>query len=200
MIKNIIFDLGNVLIHFQPEVYITQKGLHEAYHDLIMNEIFKSEEWVQLDRGTITRAQAKEIITARNKQAETVINEFMDDYHNMLNPIENNIKVLDILKEKGYHLYFLSNFHDEAYQQLLERNKFFQLFDGGIISSHEKLLKPEEEIYFKLAEKYHILPEESFFIDDTKANVEMAEKLGFKIIHLENPDRLVNTLQEVDLI
>ena len=96
----------------------------------------------------------------------------LDSYDDSL---EDNVAIVRELKEKGYSLYLLSNFHKEAIKTMFERYDFFKLFDGGVISANEHLVKPDQKIYKLLLERYHLQPEESVFIDDMLANIKMAE-------------------------
>ena len=100
------------------------------------------------------------------------------------------------LKEKGYKLYILSNFHREAFLEIERKCEFEKYFDGKVVSYDVKLLKPEKEIYEELLKKYNLNPEETLFIDDTLANTEGAEKLGISTIHLINKEKLKEELEK----
>ncbi len=186
MIKNIIFDLGNVLFKFNPLEYLRGKFDNEVVIQKIQKEIFSSEEWIMLDRGGITEAEAISRICSRNEENAKFIKLTMDNWYEMLTPIEEVVEVLKELKVRGYNIYYLSNFHMLAFENITKRYDFLKVFDGGVVSYEEKLLKPEEEIYVRLVEKYNLNPEESVFIDDTAANVEAAKKLGFQGIHFNS--------------
>jgi len=182
MIKNIIFDLGNVLLNFNPLEYLSKEIPEKKYAHQIHEVIFKSEEWLMLDRGVITESEAIERICNKNKVKCQLIRELMDNWYQILTPIEGAVEVLEELKRKGYRTYFLSNFHLLAFEDVTRRYAFFKNFDGGIVSYKEKLMKPEKDIYDKLMTTYEINPQESIFIDDTRENIEAATKLGFETI------------------
>lgn len=182
MIKNIIFDLGNVLLNFKPLEYLSKKIPEKHCAHQIYEEIFKSSEWLMLDRGVITESEAIDRICDRNKVKSQLIRDLMDDWYQMLTPIEGVVEVLKELKRKGYRTYFLSNFHLLAFEDVTRRYDFFKSFDGGIVSYKEKLMKPEKNIYDKLMTTYEINSQESIFIDDTRENIEGAAKLGFETI------------------
>ena len=195
MIKNIIFDLGNVLLNFKPLEYLYKKIPEKQNAYQIYNEIFKSTEWLMLDRGLLTEDEAIDRICARNIENSQLIRNVMDNWYQMLTPIEGVVDVLEELKIIGYKVYFLSNFHLLAFENVCKRHDFFRNFDGGIVSYKEKLMKPEKDIFNKLITTYEINPHESIFIDDTRENIEAAKELEFETIRftsaLELREKLV---------
>ncbi len=199
-IKNIIFDLGDVLVRFYPDGYLKSEGLKSAEAELIRDKFFLSKEWAYLDIGIITREEAKEVIISRNKKYRYILSKYIDNYQGMYKIIDCNAKLLNELKNKKYKLYFLSNFHKEAFLTIYEKFNFFKLFDGGVVSAFVKLLKPYSSIYLKLIKKNGIKAKESLFIDDTIANVEAAEKLGFNTIHLKDTAKLGYILSNMNII
>ncbi|MGG7056957.1 HAD family hydrolase [Clostridium tertium] len=198
MYKNIIFDLGNVLLSFNPKEYLKSKITEDKIDD-VYKAIFQSEEWIMLDRGTISEKDAINNIIRRNTTYRDDINLVFKDWYDILKPIEETVEVLQSLKENGYNIYYLSNFHELAFREVTTKNKFFELFDGGVVSYAEKLIKPEEEIYKLLLKRYNLKPEETIFIDDTKVNVDGASKLGIKAIFLENPKVLRGSLKSLNV-
>lgn len=187
MIKNVIFDLGNVLLKFDPIGYLRTKIDDENRVQQIYHEIFLSEEWLMLDRGIITQEEAVERIIKRSADNGQFIQLAMNRWYDSLIPIEETVDILKRVKAKGYQTYILSNFHLLAYENAITKYDFFQYFDEGIISYNVNLLKPEREIYNSLITRCGIEPGESIFIDDTKVNIEGAEKVGFKTILFEKP-------------
>ena len=198
MIKNVIFDIGNVLLDFSPIPYVESKIIKEKAEE-VYNSIFKSEEWPMLDRGTITEEQAKLNIINRKVENEELINLVFQNWYDILTPIESSIEILKKLKEKGYQIYYLSNFHLAAFEYVTKKHKFFESFDGGVVSYKEKLLKPENAIYEKIIDTYNLDPQETVFIDDTKENVEAAIKLGLKGIILTDTNELKKELEKIDI-
>ena len=192
MIKNIIFDIGNVLLEFKPLDYLKRTFNDDNIEKLLYKEIFQSEEWLHLDRGILTQEQAVKIISLRNPTYEIHIKKCMDNWIDILTPIEGTVKILNQLKEKGYKLYLLSNFHSLAFETICSKYDFFKHFDGGIISYKENLLKPEAEIYTKLLDTYNLNAEECLFIDDTLVNIEAADRLGIKTLHFESATHMAS--------
>ena len=194
-IKNIVFDLGRVLIKFEPKEYIEQNVPEEKREDFY-NGIFGSAEWLMLDRGTLSYEDAKKIFKERVTGADKQIDRLFDvDLFEILQPIEENVKLLPKLKEK-YNLYILSNFHQPAFEHIFKKYDFFRLFDGHTVSCYYYLLKPEKEIYDTLIDKFNLIPEETVFIDDTKVNIDACEKEGIRGIHLPDYTELKQKLEE----
>lgn len=195
MIKNIVFDIGKVLLNFEPTEYLSNKVPEYCIQD-INEAIFKSPEWLMLDRGVITEREAIERICERNKEISELIKRVMDDWYQMLTPIEEVVEILKELKGKGYKIYYLSNFHQLAFEEVTGRYDFFKCFTGGVVSYKVGLLKPEEGIFEKLIKTYAIKPHEAIFIDDTRENIESASKLGFTAIHFTAGEDLRERLSE----
>lgn len=199
MIKNIIFDLGNVLIGFKPEEFIN-KNIKEEYREKFFNVVFKGQEWADLDRGVLEYSDAVKIFSERVPECSSEIKKLFDNYIlDVLEPIEKNIEIMKSLKGK-YKLYILSNFHYPAFDYIFKNWEFFKYFDGKVVSGHCKLLKPEKEIYELLCSIYSLKPNECVFIDDTKANIEAAEEFGINGIHLTDTNILEEKLKENNLI
>lgn len=198
MIKNIIFDLGNVILDFQPKIYVRSK-IDEEKVEEIYKCIFQSDEWPMLDRGTICEEDAKGNIINRNTESEELINKVFENWYDILTPIESSVNTLKKLKQKGYKIYYLSNFHLAAFEYINNKYDLFKLFEGGVVSYKEKLLKPEKEIYEKILYRYSLEPGETLFIDDMEQNIEAAIKLGLKGIVLKEPRKLEDELQKFDI-
>jgi len=196
MVKNIIFDIGNVLLNYKPEEYLKLKIIESDKIIEVHREMFESKEWLMLDRGIITEEEAKDIIINRSNKNGHLIKLAFENWYELFTPIEESVNILNELKNADYKVYFLSNFHLSAFENVIKRYDFFKIFDGGVVSYKEKQLKPEEGLYNRLLEKYQIKPEESIFIDDTKANIKITKKLNFNTIPFENSKDLKEKLRD----
>ena len=182
MIKNIIFDLGNVLISFRPSVYFDSKNYPEAIKSKILPDIFGSKEWLMLDNGDININQAIDAISLKSSLKREEIAHIFSLRTDMMFPLDQNVRLLPGLKKQGFKLYFLSNFPLDIFEEIKTGYYFFRYFDGGVISSEVKFSKPDRRIYEILLEKYFLLAPESLFIDDIEINLKTAEGLGMKTL------------------
>ncbi len=179
MIKNIVFDMGQVLMHFTPEEYIGQIGVLQEDRVRLLDEVFKHVEWVQLDRGSISEEAAVAAICKRlpNHLHHCVEKLVFDWWKHPIIPVEGMEALVAELKRKGYGIYLLSN----ASRQL---PKYFdtipgsQYFDGRIVSADWGLVKPERKLYQILLKTYGLEAGECFFIDDVPMNIEAAYCVG----------------------
>lgn len=175
MIENIVFDMGQVLIHWCPDVLMEHYGFSPEEHRLVKQELFHNVEWVQLDHGTITNDEAVERVCRRlPEKFHTPVEEMVRNWWKRpLLPMEGMEQLVGELKEAGYGIYLLSN-AGISLRDYFHRIPGSQYFDGLMVSSEEKLLKPQHEIYHTLYQRFGLKPETCFFIDDSPANVEGA--------------------------
>lgn len=200
-IKNVIFDMGNVLINFLPELCIEQLGVKEEDSEILLREVFRRVEWVRLDHGTITEAEAVESICRRvpsrlHKAVEDLVFRW---WARPLSPVPGMKKLLAELKELGFKLYLLSN---ASIQQCKYHNRIpgAEYLDGRIVSAEHKLLKPQKEIYQLLLETYGLQAEECLFVDDSPLNVEGAYCAGIRGIVFDGDlPRLRSELREAGI-
>ncbi|UCD02110.1 MAG: HAD family phosphatase [Promethearchaeota archaeon] len=189
MIKNIIFDLGNVLLDFKPEKFLLKYSKDENYIGDFIFKVIKSKIWLNLDRGIISLERAKDKFIQKFPEERDFLVTFFEHWMEMLTPIEENVKILYDLKSNGYSIYILSNFIEEAFHFVKNQYKFLSLFDGKIISGKVRVIKPEINIYQRLIDKYNLLPDECVFIDDIQSFLTPAKKLNMKtILFLPNTD------------
>jgi FMN phosphatase YigB (HAD superfamily) len=180
MIRNIIFDLGNVLISFRPEEYLIKNNYPEAKRKIIHSDIFGSIEWLLLDNGEISLCEAIDRIAEKSLLRREEIALVFDKRTEIMLPLSNNIKLLPGLKKEGLRLYYLSNFPSDIFDEVKSSYSFFNYFDGGIISADVHFSKPDPEIFVVLLHKYCLLAEECFFIDDHEENVSVARSIGMR--------------------
>lgn len=199
MIRNIIFDLGQVLFEFTPKNYLCQNFSSEKA-DLFMKEIFKEKEWKDLDRGICSVEEAVAAIAERGRVSEDEAKLVLENRKTIVTPIDENIRLLEEIKGNGYRIYFLSNFHRDLFEDFYSEIPSLHLADGKVISSYVKLLKPEGEIFSHILKKYQLMPDETLFIDDTKHNIEAAREFGIRGIHLKSPKHLKKELEDLEIL
>lgn len=195
-IKNIIFDLGRVLIDWRPYEYMAQEFGDEVATFLWKN-VFDTTEWNLMDKGEITEEELWDMFIEKFPQYTEYLKKMSEKVPELLIPIEENVKLLKPLKEMGYNLYVLSNFSRGNFKYVYEKFSFFKLFDGMVISGFVREIKPDAEIYQILMENFNINPVESLFIDDREDNIRTAKLLGFNTIHLPNHTLLKIELEKV---
>jgi len=178
MIKNIIFDLGNVLISWMPEEYLKKINYPENIRNTIMTDIFGSREWAMLDNGDITTREAIDAIVLKSTLKREEIALVFNFRTDIMYPLDENVRLLPELKKQGFKLYFLSNFPLDIFEVVKNDYFFFRYFDGGIISAEVKLSKPDVRIFQYMINNYSLVPEECLYIDDIENNVRAAETTG----------------------
>jgi len=174
MIRNILFDMGNVLIRFDRDYFITRLGVAEEDRQLLMREVFQSVEWVQMDRGSIVEAEAVERICRRlPRRLHDAAEKLVAMWDRPILPIEGMYELVKELKNAGYGIYLLSNasLRQHEYWPRVPASVFF---DDTIISADEELMKPGAEYYLRALSRLGLKADECFFVDDMPANVEGA--------------------------
>jgi FMN phosphatase YigB (HAD superfamily) len=180
MIKNIVFDIGNVLLSFKPSEFFDKKNYPENIKATILADIFGSKEWRMLDNGDINTTEAIDAIALKSSLKREEISHVFNLRTELMFPLDLNVRLLPKLKKQGFRLYFLSNFPIDIFEEVKTGYFFFKYFDGGLISSEVKFSKPDSRIFEILLEKYSLIPEECLFIDDSEINVKGSISAGMK--------------------
>lgn len=178
MIRNVVFDMGGVLIHYEFSRYCRRYAAEDADHALLMDELFGSTEWVQLDRGSIEQGQAIRSICSRlPERLHGAVGEILNNWHAGATPIEGMDALVRRIKTAGYGVYLLSNAAKtvHAYAPNLPG---YDCFDGLFISADWHLLKPEVAIYRAFCDEFRLNAAECIFVDDLSINVEGALHAG----------------------
>lgn len=198
MIKNIVFDLGNVIFKWNEEKMAANFANNKSEQELLKNSIFKTNEWLKLDEGTLDYNTAIQIFKEKlpNNLKDKVEN-IMNSWYTYMPIIANTTDLIKELKEKGYNIYILSNTHIAVYEYIKSLD-IAKYIDGYLISAIEKMMKPDKKIYYRLFEKFELVPEECFFIDDNKQNIHNSMECGMKghIFDYSNFENLVKELKE----
>lgn len=183
MIKNFIFDMGNVLMDFSPDYILSQYVRNLDDIALLKTLIFKSEMWHDLDQGLVSFEEAKlEILKQVPDTLSEVVITFFDTWHLHKRPRVEMESVVKELKDRGYSIYLLSN-AASTFHGYKDTYSVFQYFDDLIISADLKISKPDARIYQHLLDKHNLNPSKSMFIDDIAANILAAEDLGIHGYH-----------------
>lgn len=198
MIRNILFDMGNVLLCFDPQRFIDRLELDEADAKLLRWEVFDSTEWVELDRGTMNDEQALASMCRRiPERLHGAARGLVERWDEPRIPMDEICALVGRLSEAGYGLFLLSNasLRHHAYWPRLPVAEYFG--DRLMISSDWNLLKPDPAFYQKALELFQLRADECLFVDDNPMNVESAQRLGISgIVYHGDPKQLCVRLRE----
>lgn len=199
MIRNILFDMGNVLVCWNPDLFISRLHLPPEDGRILMNEVFRSVEWIQMDRGVLDDEGALERMLPRiperlHAAARTLVTSWEEPRIEM----PETDRLVKELSEKGYELYLLSNASLRHPQYWPKQPVSAYFGDRKMISSEWGLLKPELQFYRKALELFQLDPAECVFIDDNPSNVEGAVAVGIKgIVYNQDTELLRIRLREL---
>lgn len=196
MIRNIVFDIGNVLTDFRWKEFLEDKGFDRDMVRRVAEASVLSPLWSEIDRGVWSREKLLEEFAKLDPEIERELHLAYENVTGMVTKREYAIPWIRAWKEKGYEVYYLSNFSYEAYKDCRDALDFIPWTDGGILSCEVKTVKPEEEIYRLLLSRYGLKAEECVFVDDTAVNVEAARKLGFWGICFRTREQTERELEE----
>jgi 2-haloacid dehalogenase len=194
-ITTIIFDLGGVLIDWNPE-YVFKDVIPDAERRAFFFQNICTHDWnVEQDAGRRI-AVATEILVQEHPAWEAEIRDYYGRWEEMLGgPIPETVALLRTLRDRGQHrLLALTNWSNETFPVALERYDFLHWFEGIVVSGDEGTRKPFPDIYQILLDRYQVNPEEAVFIDDSHHNILGAEALKIKGIHFLSPSQLQDTL------
>lgn len=183
MIKNIVFDMGNVLFTFKPGEYIRRLGYTGRDAEVLETEVFLTPEWCAMDRGTLKPPQAARILAQRlpghlKAAVEALVCHW---WEGDLMPVPGMGELIQEVKNNGYGIYLLSNASRDLYKYF-HRLPAADCFDGLLVSADWLMAKPQHEIYEKLYARFDLIPDECLFVDDRIDNVEVAQLTGMHAI------------------
>ncbi|MDO7171316.1 HAD family hydrolase [Mariniflexile sp. AS56] len=200
-IDTIIFDLGGVLIDWNPEYVFLDafNGDREKMQWFFQNVC--TSDWNENQDAGYPLALATQDLIKQFPEQEYYINMFYGDWENMLGgAIEGTVKILDtLIKSKKHKVVALTNWSNETFPIAQKRFEFLQWFEGIVVSGDEKTRKPFKDIYDITLDRFNITPENSLFIDDNLRNIEAANALGINGIHFENPEKLIQQLKNYNI-
>lgn len=198
MIKNIVFDLGRVLIDWEAKKYIKSFGYDDETVEYLNKVVFCGEEWLDCDKGKYERnTDLVEMLSKKYPEhAEKIAKILTKDWVKILKLKEDSSEYLINLKQQGFKIYILSNLSKESYDHN-SKYEFFKYIDGGIYSFESKKIKPDHRIYIELLEKYNLVPEETIFIDDIEENVNIANNLKINGIIFNNLEQVKKDVERV---
>ncbi len=197
MIRNIIFDIGNVLLGFDYLTFFRSFGLDEETVERLAKATAQSPDWSELDRGVLSYEEVLERFVANDPQLEALIAKVFADLNGILVRYAYAIPWIQELKKKGYRIYYLSNFFRKAEVDCADTMDFLPYMDGGILSYQDRVIKPDREIYELLLSRYGLKAQECVFLDDTIKNIEGAVRVGIHGIVFQNKEQACEELRRL---
>jgi len=199
--NTIIFDLGGVLIDWNPDyvyrtIFPNEDDMRRFYQEIC------TPDWNEEQDAGRSIHEATEELVKKFPAHEENIRAYYGRWKEMLGgPIEGTVDILRQLKKhKELKLYALTNWSAETFPVALELYDFLHLFDGRIVSGEEKIRKPFREIYERLINKFGIDPSKTIYIDDNARNLSSPEELGIHPIHFQSPEQLLKELKDLKLL
>ncbi len=192
MLKNIVFDLGNVLVKFDSNELIysffneRQEEVKSFYFDSL---------WDEYDQGLYSVEEMIEKGVKQFPELELNIKELMYHWTEFVIPLKDNVAYIKDLKRFGYKVYILSNIPEDDTKYLRSCGVFDNI-DGGVFSYEYKKIKPDPEIFHILLKKYDLKVSECLFLDDRKDNVVAASNLGFETIEVKDSSKVIDLIKE----
>lgn len=199
MIKNIIFDIGFVLVDFRWRALMQDLGLPKELQDVFDKTVFGSSWWSELDLGAMDEADVLEKLREQNKDYLEELDLIWANMDKVIEPYPYAVSWIEGLKEKGYNVYLLSNYPKELFAMHEQKGlfPFIEKTDGKVVSGFVKMVKPNADIYEHLMSKYGLNAEECVFLDDRAENIEAAIKLGMKGIVVKSYEQASADLNRV---
>jgi putative hydrolase of the HAD superfamily len=184
---NVVFDLGGVVFHWRPNDIISRVFDDPTTQSLVKVQIFEHDDWVALDRGTISFDQAVEQGASRTGLPRSDIQKLLDEVPRSLTPIPGTIDLIRSVKKFNNKLFVLSNMQFASIAYLEKKHDIWDLFDGIVISCRIRQVKPESGIFEHMLMEHQLLPHETVFIDDMSQNLAAASALGIQTIKFVDP-------------
>ena len=183
---NVVFDLGGVVVRWQPEQLIAENFDDPELRLRVRREIIGHSDWLDLDRGVLERQTAAERGAQRTGLPVQAVADFLDRVPHFLRPQPATVALMRRVRAQGHRLYCLSNMQQASITHLEAAHDYWHVFDGCVISSRIKLIKPDPAIYAHLLETFALRGEDTVFIDDTAANLPPARAFGIHTIRFDD--------------
>ena len=183
-----LFDLGGVFFDWDPKFFYTKIISDKDEMDFFLTKVCNDEWNLAQDSGRTIEDGEKDIIR-KFPQYENLIKLYYPNHRKMIKgTFQPSIDILKKLKQDSYECFVLSNWSSETFVDIPKEFKFMNNFDGLLISGEDKLVKPDPKIYLLAIDRFNLDPQNTVFVDDKLININAAIKLGFKTIHLTNPN------------
>ncbi len=196
MPTSVIFDLGGVVLRWNPDEILRNFYADDSLRSLAKRGLFQHRDWLELDRGTLLESHAVQRFHERTGRPAEEMAALLQAVRDSLQPIPETVMIIDELAGRGIPVYCLSNMPAATAEYLRSKYSFWKAFRGVVISGEIRLLKPDAAIFDHIARRYGLNPELTVFVDDHRPNIEGAERMGFKTVLFENPAQCRAELME----
>lgn len=200
MIKNIILDVGKVLVAWQPKVTMRELGISDETVEILAKALFDSGIWNEADRGVLSDDEFLELAIRQVPEYEAEVRLFWNNIDRAIWQFPYVKLWIRAMKKAGYRVYILSNYGNWSYEKTKERAlNFLEEVDGAVFSYEVKQIKPDAAIFQALCDKYSLKAEECVFLDDLPANIEGAKNFGMQGIVFKGLQDALEELQKLDV-
>jgi 2-haloacid dehalogenase len=197
---NVVFDVGNVLLRWDPRFLFTEFFDSEADMEWFLANVCSNDWNLEQDRGRSFADGVIELTKEFPEHAEAIKAYDVRWHETLPHAIDGSVDILEALHDKGAALYAITNFNSDKYRETKLRFPFLNLFRDTVVSGDERLIKPDAAIYELLLKRNGLAAAQSIFIDDSLKNVEGARAVGMKAHHFVSPQGLKKELQDLGLI
>jgi putative hydrolase of the HAD superfamily len=196
-VKSVIFDLGGVVIEWNPERILENYYADPEVRAVMKKQMFQHPDWLELDRGTLYEAELLERLGIRTGRAAAELSGLFNAVRESLHAKPDTVSLLEKLHARGVPLYCLSNISSDIFSYLKQRHSFWNVFRGIVISGDLKMIKPEPEIFEFLLKRYDLAARDSIFIDDNAPNIDAARALGIQAVWFKDAAQCESELEEL---
>lgn len=200
MIKNIVFDIGNVLAAFDWEGTLRRMNLPEEEYETIADAVYRSSDWNEMDRGVMTTEEVIRRFYSKIPQYENDVRKAIGDYSGTIRQYPYTKELIRSLKEKGYRVYYLSNYGEYGLKETRDQLDFMELMDGGLFSYEMKMIKPNRWLFMEFLYRFGLQASETVFFDDNPKNAQAACEIGMKGITFLGYEAAKEQLKELGIL
>lgn len=194
--NTIIFDMGMVLVDFRWKALLKDMGMEEEKVKKVGEAVFQNPLWHQFDWGIMGDENVLSQMKKESPEYEEEINNIWDNFKHVCKMYDYSEELVKTLHEKGYQIYILSNFGKTLLELDREDFTFLNYVDGGVVSYAVQQMKPNEDIYQTLLDKYEIEPDDAVFFDDNLDNCEAARKLGITAVEVHGLQTILDGIEK----
>jgi HAD superfamily hydrolase (TIGR01509 family) len=193
-VRSVIFDLGGVVFEWNPDFILAQHYKDTDLRSSMKAAVFQHPDWLALDRGVLTEAEAIQRIIGRTHRSESELSSLFEAVRQSLVPKADTVGLLERLSARGVPLYCLSNMPASTFRYLQDRHSFWDVFRGVVISGDVKMMKPDREIFEYLLRRYELTAGQTIFVDDHLPNVYAARAAGLHAIQFVDAEQCESDL------